>query len=380
MSLWFNTKKRDWSLDFLPEYQAIMKTPPAGVGRFLGMAICFLLLLLIGWACFFHMDILATAHGKLIADTGSHRVHAPVLAEVEEVHVKAGDRVKAGDLLMTLEGQQLKAKGKMLDALIKQTEIDIARLKALQAEEPENALQLPDGLSAEEVSQARDRLRTSLYYYNVQVDALSQVPRKDNEPKLANPELRVKSFKSEFQEKVQNQAGNLMKKRIELKAQRTEVREALDSLSIRSPVDGRVQEMQVTSKGAVVKPAQPLMLIVPAAAFLHAKVMISSKDRGFVKEGQAVKIKVDSFPYTRYGMLEGQLQFIAKDAVVSREQGLLFPAIVSFDTQSIQVGSEWVQLLAGMQVTCEIKTGKRRIISYLLSPLQTYQDETLRER
>ena len=122
------------------------------------------------------------------------------------------------------------------------------------------------------------------------------------------------------------------------------------------------------------------MIIVPDDALLEVEVMLLNKDVGFVHSGQRVEIKVDSFPYTRYGTVKGEVAYVSRDAVQDQKLGLVFPVRLKISQRSILVRDKEVPLQAGMSVNAEILTGDRRVIDYLLSPLQQYQSEALRER
>lgn len=150
--------------------------------------------------------------------------------------------------------------------------------------------------------------------------------------------------------------------------------------TLRSPVDGVVQQLSIHTLGGVVTPAQALMVVVPAQAKLEAEVKVLNKDIGFVLAGQSVEIKIDSFPFTKYGTIKGEVLYISQDAVEDEQLGLVFPARVKLARSDILVDDALVALVAGMSVMAEIKTGERRVIEYLLSPLQQYQAEALRER
>jgi RTX toxin transport system membrane fusion protein len=132
--------------------------------------------------------------------------------------------------------------------------------------------------------------------------------------------------------------------------------------------------------GGVVQPAQQLMVIVPDDAVLEVEVMVLNKDVGFVHSGQPVEIKVDSFPYTRYGTIAGEVAHVSRDSVQNEQLGLVFPARIKIERNSIVVEDREVPLQAGMSITAEVRTGDRRVIDYLLSPLQQYQSEAMRER
>ncbi|WP_375783723.1 HlyD family type I secretion periplasmic adaptor subunit [Bradyrhizobium sp. Pha-3] len=167
-----------------------------------------------------------------------------------------------------------------------------------------------------------------------------------------------------------------------------------------APVDGVVQQLAVHTVGGVVTPAQALAVVVPSESQLEIEAMLSNRDIGFVHPGQAAEIKVDTFNFTRYGLLHGDVLSVSTDAITrDRMQGsndhpsgatqsssepkgqeLEYAARVSLDRTHMQVEDKLVKLGPGMAVTVEIKTGTRRIISYLLSPLARYKQEALRER
>jgi hemolysin D len=168
-----------------------------------------------------------------------------------------------------------------------------------------------------------------------------------------------------------------------------------------APVDGVVQQLAIHTVGGVVTPAQALLVIVPSDSRLEIEAMVSNRDIGFVHPGQAAEIKIDTFNFTRYGLLHGEVLSISQDAVIrdraqdrsndrrlgaqdesSEPQGqeLNYSATISLDRSRMQIEDRMVNLSPGMAVTVEVKTGSRRILSYLLSPLLRYQQEILHER
>jgi hemolysin D len=168
-----------------------------------------------------------------------------------------------------------------------------------------------------------------------------------------------------------------------------------------APVDGVVQQLAIHTVGGVVAPAQSLLVIVPSDSRLEIEATVSNRDIGFVHPGQQAEIKVDTFNFTRYGLLHGEVLSVSQDAIVrDRQQDrasdrrlgmsdetseppgqeLNFSAKISLDRTQMQIEDRMVNLSPGMAVTVEIKTGSRRILSYLLSPLLRYQQEILHER
>jgi len=122
------------------------------------------------------------------------------------------------------------------------------------------------------------------------------------------------------------------------------------------------------------------MVVVPEGTTFVVEAQVLNRDVGFVREGQDVRVKLEAFPFTRYGVLDGRLVFLSRDAVQDENLGLVFPARVELSQFSLNVGERDVPIRAGMSVTAEIKTGRRRIIEYLLSPLQRRVEEAGRER
>ena len=150
-------------------------------------------------------------------------------------------------------------------------------------------------------------------------------------------------------------------------------------MTLRAPVDGTVQQLAVHTVGGVVTPAQELLAVVPQEA-LEVEASVLNKDIGFVRPGQPVTVKIESFPYTRYGYLTGRVVSVSHDAAQDEQLGLVFPARIRLDGSTLDIDGVVVAMSAGMTLSAEIKTGKRRVIDYLLSPLQQHGQEALRER
>lgn len=147
-----------------------------------------------------------------------------------------------------------------------------------------------------------------------------------------------------------------------------------------APEDGTVQQLSVHTIGGVVEPARTLMVIVPARETVEVEARLLNKDVGFVREGQAVAVKVEAFPFTRYGSVPGRVVSISRDAVPDPKLGATYLATVALDRATIDVDGRRARLGPGLGVVVDIRTGSRRIIDYLLSPLQTSVAQAGRER
>jgi hemolysin D len=147
-----------------------------------------------------------------------------------------------------------------------------------------------------------------------------------------------------------------------------------------APVDGTVQQLAIHTDGGVVTEAQPLMVIVPSDQPMEVEAMLENKDIGFVRPGQEVEIKVETFTFTKYGVVHGTVVSISNDAIEDEKRGLLYSTRIQLKESSVKVGGKQIPLSAGMAVRAEVKTDKRKVIDYFLSPLQQYQSESLIER
>jgi hemolysin D len=151
-------------------------------------------------------------------------------------------------------------------------------------------------------------------------------------------------------------------------------------MHLTTPVDGTVQQLVVHTVGGVVTPAQALMVIVPQDKPLEVEAFLENKDVGFVKPNQDAEVKIETFQYTKYGTIHAKVSSVSHDAINDERRGLIYAVRVKMDQASINVHGTPVSLSPGMAVSVEIKTGKRRVIEYFLSPLIQHADESLRER
>ncbi len=165
---------------------------------------------------------------------------------------------------------------------------------------------------------------------------------------------------------------------LESDATKANQREKLTQLT--APVAGVIQQLAIHSVGGVVTSAQPLMIVVPDSATVTAEVTIANQDIGFVNAGQIAEVKLETFPYTRYGTVSARVDIVTADAVTDEKKGSYYPATLTLAAKDMQIDGKRVNLSPGMNITAEIKTGQRRVIEYLLSPVQRAGNESLRER
>ncbi len=224
--------------------------------------------------------------------------------------------------------------------------------------------------------------------------AIQQSKMKEAEAALATLSETRQRTKAEFRRTTYDELAKAQQKATGIAQDVIKAERRTNLQELTAPVDGVVQQLAVHTVGGVVTPAQPLAVIVPLDSHLEIEATLANDDIGFVHEGQDVEIKVHTFNFTRYGLLHGRVLSVSSDAV-SREnadartrgqetkesdQDLVYVARISLDQRQMKAGDRVVDLGPGMAVTAEVKTGSRRIIGYLLSPIAGYEHDILRER
>jgi hemolysin D len=453
-------------LAFLPAALEIVETPPSPVGRAIGASIIAIFSLGLLWATFGHVDIVATATGKIIPNGHSKVIQPFETGVVRAIHVADGQSVSEGAVLIELDPTINASETTHLQSDLQAARLDIARLRAALADtdDPLAAFQPAGGASPSLVAMQRQFLIAQLAEHKAKISALDgQKAQKEAELGTIQANIdkldaviptiqeRVKIRKqlneygsqlqyfevlqqltesqqerlvqlsrykeaqaalaaitetrtqtdAEYRRNLFSELNDAERKAAEYAADLAKAEQRTKLQLLTAPVAGVVQQLAVHTVGGVVTPAQTLLVIVPSDSRLEIEAMVSNRDIGFVHAGDEVEIKVDTFDFTRYGLLHGKVLSISSDSIVRdvpndksadkpsgsassssepKGQELTYAARISIDRTQMQVEDKLVNLSPGMAVTAEIKTGSRRIISYLLSPLMKYAGDSLRER
>lgn len=436
--------------DFLPAVLEVQESPPSPLGRIIMWVVMSLLVISLIWASMGKIDIVAITRGKLVATLLSRPVHSAVTAEISQVFVAEGQKVKKGELLVRLNDSALVAQKdenilrqqinslniKRLDILRHQymdtnmmtNDIEarfeqqdmlnqqiIARLKSeIEADKQEKNRYLNNQrtLKAQlEGYLAQQRMaEEQLPIYQKQYNALQSLYRKGSTSEDSLLEIRKKLLEANYnhhsaQAKVQeaqsavqltkaelmsykaNKLQQLEQERVEcltenalLETQLKQQDAVLQQYQLIAPVSGTVESLVFRDAGAAVEAPQELLKIVPEGEKLSAEVLVSNQDVGFLNVGQRVTVKIDTFDFTRYGWVSGVLAHLSTDAIEDKDLGLVYKAVIELEHEHMSVDGTLRSLEAGMSVSAEIKTGKRTILSYLLSPMLEALDDVGKQR
>jgi hemolysin D len=196
----------------------------------------------------------------------------------------------------------------------------------------------------------------------------------------AETEQAKSAYRAETQRQLADRYAQAATRRIQLSADNSKADQRQKQTQLRAPVSGVIQQLAIHSVGGVVTSAQALMVVVPDSNQVTAEVSIANQDNGFVNGGQGAEIKMETFSFTKYGTVKATVDNVSADAVTDEKKGSYYPATLTLEKKDMLVDGKHIPNSPGMNVTAEIKTGKRRIIEFLLSPVQRAGSESLRER
>ncbi|MBA4045677.1 MAG: HlyD family type I secretion periplasmic adaptor subunit [Erythrobacter sp.] len=460
--------------EFLPAALEIMEKPPSPGLRWLMLMTCGLMVLALIWAIIGRVDVVATAAGKTVPGENVKIVQPIEIGAVRAIHVRNGQFVKKGELLIELDPTLATADEAQSTQSLRSAQIIKARNDALLAHlrgAPARFV-APERTSPDIVATEEAFVRNAVAQYEAQRSALVQ-QRAESEADLAatkaeiakleealpyidkqlnaRAELAKKGFfanlklleyeqlRAEHVRNIEVQRANFARSEASIRRLdaellalragfgRTAVTDFAEAESeaglaseqlrkaarmrqyqeLRAPVDGVVQQLAVTTVGGIVQPAQPLMVIVPCSGGgtdaascnggVTVEAFVQNKDIGFVKVGQRVAVKLEAFNFTDYGLIEGKVTTISRDAIDQSQQpvgsvrdengrpiqpGLVYAAKVELacGRQNLARHPLCDRVQPGMAVQAEIKTGRRRIIQYLLSPISQALSEAGREK
>lgn len=154
----------------------------------------------------------------------------------------------------------------------------------------------------------------------------------------------------------------------------------LESKSIYASENGFIYNLNNGTSGRVIQSGEVIMELIPESSPLEIEAKVLNRDIGFVHIGQEVKIKFDTFNFTKYGYIEGVVTNIAKSSMLDENLGEIYPILIELKEKKIKIDNNYIKLIPGMTCTVDIKIGKRHLIEYIISPIIRYKDEALRER
>lgn len=435
--------------EFLPAILQLQEEPPSPLPRFVLWTVLALVAALAGWAVAGRLDIVAVAEGRLVPKSQLRIVQPAEGGVMRELLVKEGERVRAGQLLARMDVRAAEADAAAAENEAALRRLQLRRIDAelggapmaradadppqlyaqVDAQREARARAHENGLAEERAlivrarremqaaQEMRGKLAAALPVLVEQEQAFERLAREGYAGKLmlaqrsrerleAEQDLRAQEHRVEGARATIEQAERRMQRltadyRAQLQGERIEAERELARLGqelgklthrralaeLRSPADGVVKDLATHTAGAVLAPGTVLMTLVPESEALVAEVWLANHDAGFVRNGQEAKLKIASFPFQKYGMLEGKVLRVSADSTERAGSmagaggaGFAYRAQVEPLAQELKASGASHRLLAGMQLTAEIRIGERSVLEYLLSPVMKVTHEAGRER
>lgn len=428
--------------EFLPAAMEIIERPVSPTGRATTWLLLGCLTITCAWLTLGKVDVVASAPGKVIPADNVKLVQPAEAGVVRAIYVRDGQTVKKGQPLIALDPTVSGAEAEQARKALETAELDAARATAVLAALDGKGLNfVPPPRTPADVSATQAAFATSEFEAikagiagtmadnsiaaatraeaQVQAAKLSETLPLLDEQIAANEALLAKGFVSKLRviemrrqrliagrdrdaalatmaranaqiastgsggvrtraEARAKVLGDLAKATSDAKLRREELTKAERRSSLQqllSPVDGTVTSLAVHTIGGVVEGAKPVMIVVPSGSNLVVEAKLPNRERGFVHVGQEVAVKFEAFPFTRFGAASGTVESLASDATEDEKLGLVFLLRIHL-SQSPQ----GVRAAPGMAATADIRTGRRSLISYLISPIDEASRTAGRER
>lgn len=430
------------AVEFLPEALDIQRTPPSPIGRTVLWTVLIAAVAVACWAMFLRVDSITRAHGRVVSRGDVKRLYPVEAGVLKAVHVRDGQAVKQEDVLIELDSTRNIAAREHSSKAYRTIQMEVARLRALLKQQPrleasddgdadEMHFQqqlLQDQLTEHQakltaaqhlveerraaITQAKEMLlrvkaaaaieteraerfrklmeqgvgakADFLQADHRRLEQLGEVRRQQTQLEqaqaaLVEAEQAAHTLAWEFQQAKQAELSALETKAASLAQETTAGERNVGLQQMRSPIDGVVQQLAAQTVGAVVTPAQPLLVVVSLDHSLEVEAQVEQKDLGLAHKGQPVEIKVELFQGQLHEAIPGHILTVPDGMISSKSGEVVAPLRVGLDRSTANVGSTEIKLAPGMSVTVEIKSGPRRMIEYLLDPLFRSGNERLRE-
>ncbi len=439
----FNPAPQDKAVDFLPDADEIERTPIARGIPITLYALLSLFVLIVLWAALAEVDVVVSAKGRLVSTTPNIVIQPIETAQIESLDVTVGQVVKKGQVLATLDPTVIGADVSQVRDRLKSLEAQIDRLRSEVDGRAfggrNNAHEsLQGSLDLEKLAGQRarilrfdeniSRLKSSITSNAVEITSLERRVQSLKEIEGMNEQLVEKQFQSrrallESRDKrleverelvsARNRANEMQRelagaeadKSAFIKETRQKALEELvsvqrerDSLSeqlvkadrrtrfiaIEAPVDSVVLEVAKRSKGSVIREAETFITLVPLDAPLEVEIRINAAEISSVSTGDAVRVKLDAFPFQKHGVLLGNLNKLSQDTVNAEEAvkgaGAYYLGRVELGEIKLKNLDRPLRLMPGMSISAEIQVGRRSVLSYVLYPVLQVKDEAINEK
>lgn len=364
-----------------------------------------MIVILVVWASFAKIDQVTRASATVIASARTQEIQAVDEGVLSELLVKEGDEVKKGDLLAVLEEERAKAALGNSQSKVAALQARVSRLEAEIFDKPlkfpEQVQKYPEYIQNQ--TELYNRRRMAIEQDVLSLESMLKLAKQElslNEPLLkygdvsqadviklkrqvADIEAQITNKRNKYFEEAQTE---LTKAQEELQAEQEQLRDrvqVLEEKRLFAPTDGKVNNIEVTTIGGVVKPGETIMQLLPTSSDLVVEAKVKPMDIAYVKEGQKASVKLDAYDFSIFGAMDGEVIYISPDTLMEKTaQGEEPYYRVQIRIAGAQYAnrSKDIVIKPGMTASVDIKAMERTVLSYLTKPITKTLSEGLGER
>lgn len=402
-----HSRKKDKELkyDFMPSLLEIIERPAHKAGTVIILGVFTLLIAAIVWACLSEIDVVITSSGSIQPVGNLNVVQSYANGSVKAINITEGDYVEKDDVLIELDTQsldidaeQLDSQKKILDAQLKiYTKIkDGEKLSEIKIDDYDDELNtyiqsiLDNDKSYHNTldNLEKDKENADLNHQIAQIQ-LEEYEANGTEREAEMQELMVQQYelaKDQADVKIKDTktqySSQVNSKISEISGQLDEIETNLEKYSlskdyqyITAPVSGHINSINVNTIGAAVTSAQELVTIVPDNTPVEMVCYVKNMDIADVEIGMETEIKLEAYPYNKYGTVKGKVKYISPSAFVSEQMGSVYLVKIEITDKH-----DDIDIISGLSGSVEIKTDKRTVMDYFLEPIKKGFGESLKEK
>lgn len=402
-----HSRKKDKELkyDFMPSLLEIIERPAHKAGTVIILGVFTLLIAAIVWACLSEIDVVITSSGSIQPVGNLNVVQSYANGSVKAINITEGDYVEKDDVLIELDTQSLDIDAEQLDS---QKKILDAQLKIYT--------KIKDGekLSEIKIDDYDDELKTYIQsildndksYHNTldnlekdkeNADLNHQIAQIQLEEYEANgteceaemqelmvqqyelakdqADVKIKDTKTQYSSQVNSKISEISGQLDEIETNLEKYSLSKDYQYITAPVSGHINSINVNTIGAAVTSAQELVTIVPDNTPVEMVCYVKNMDIADVEIGMETEIKLEAYPYNKYGTVKGKVKYISPSAFVSEQMGSVYLVKIEITDKH-----DDIDIISGLSGSVEIKTDKRTVMDYFLEPIKKGFGESLKEK
>ena len=316
----------------------------------------------------------AEAEGRKLRFPRALEQRQPALVEAQRQAYEARQRERT-------------ASTNVLKEQIKQRELDVKELQAKKKATERNhalareRLKMSASLLAEGLTARIEHLKLEAEVEQLDGEMKGLIPAiPRSEAAVEEAKKRVAEAEESFRRAARDELSKTEQNIARIQELISEAEKQGNRSEIKSPINGIVQKMVVSTVGGVVKPGEPIMEIVPTGDKLVVEARLNPTERGFIVEGQPAMVKISTYDFVRYGGLEGTVIHVAPDASKDENGAPYFRVVVQTDKTYLGSRAGQLPITPGMEATVDIHTGRKSVMDYLVKPVLKLKDEAFRER